>query len=259
MSMPSSPLLVENSNAITTLTFNTPDNFNVLSEEMLSALQNAIDEVDDSVRMVVIKANGKAFCAGHDLKQMSNTREQEYYNALFKRCSSVMNGLLALDQPVIAQVQGIATAAGCQLVANCDLAIAADDARFAVSGINVALFCSTPAVPLSRNISRKRAFEMLMSGEFISAEKALDWGLINASVPAHDLDNAVKDMANKIISKSAVAVSTGKKMFYKQLEMPLQQAYNFAGETMACNMMSEDVLEGITAFKEKRKPEWKNS
>jgi len=225
---------------------------------MLAALQHCIDSLDSDTRVVVIKAKGKAFCAGHDLKQMRDHPSQDYYNKLFKTCSHFMNSLLALKQPVIAQVNGIATAAGCQLVANCDLAIASNSSRFAVSGIDVGLFCSTPSVPLSRNISRKRAFEMLMTGEFIDAERALQWGLLNQVVESEQLDDAVLKLANKIVEKSAVAVATGKGLFYDQLEMPLNQAYILAGETMACNMMADDVSEGIDAFKEKRKAVWKH-
>lgn len=253
------PLLLSSSeNGITRLTLNRPNQYNVLSEEMLTALQNAIESIDDNERVVIIKASGKAFCAGHDLKQMRDHPDQDYYNKLFRTCSHFMNSLLALKQPVIAQVQGIATAAGCQLVANCDLAVASDQARFAVSGIDVGLFCSTPSVPLSRNLARKRAFEMLMTGEFIDAEKAMQWGLLNQVVTADALDDAVETLANKIVRKSAVAVSTGKALFYRQLEMPLKDAYGLAGETMACNMMAEDASEGIDAFKEKRSPHWKH-
>jgi enoyl-CoA hydratase/carnithine racemase len=251
-------LLVEHSKGITSLTLNNPDQYNVLSEEMLASLQHAVDTLDDQTRVLVIKANGKAFCAGHDLKQMRAHPDQSYYNALFNTCSHFMNSLLAIKQPVIAQVQGIATAAGCQLVANCDMAIASEQSRFAVSGINAGLFCSTPSVPLSRNISRKRAFEMLMIGEFIQPATALEWGLINSVVPHENLDEAVTAMANKVISKSAAAVSAGKALFYKQLEMPLQQAYELAADTMACNMMTHDAGEGIDAFKEKRSPVWKH-
>lgn len=253
------PLLLSTSeNGITRLTLNRPASYNVLSEEMLSALQSAIDSLDESERVVIIKAAGKAFCAGHDLKQMRDHPDQDYYDQLFRTCSRFMNSLLSIKQPVIAQVQGVATAAGCQLVANCDLAIASDQARFAVSGIDVGLFCSTPSVPLSRNISRKRAFEMLMTGEFISAEKACEWGLLNQVVKHEELDNAAQALAEKIVKKSAVAVTTGKGLFYKQLEMPLEDAYVLAGETMACNMMAEDVSEGIDAFKEKRSPQWRH-
>jgi len=251
-------ILTDSSNGVLSITLNRPAQYNVLSEEMLAALQSAIDTIPEDDRVVVIKATGKAFCAGHDLKQMRAHPEEEYYNTLFKTCSRFMNSLLAIKQPVIAQVQGIATAAGCQLVANCDLAIASDHARFAVSGIDVGLFCSTPSVPLSRNLSRKRAFEMLMTGEFIDGEKAKDWGLLNDVVTHEELDAAVASLADRIKRKSAVAVATGKGLFYKQLEMPLSDAYVLAGETMACNMMSEDAAEGIDAFKEKRKPVWKN-
>lgn len=249
-------LLVDTTDGVTRLTLNRPAQFNALSEAMLEALQSAIDAIDDNTRVVVLRATGKAFCAGHDLKEMRAHPTKDYYDALFQRCSRVMQSLLALPQPVIAEVQGIATAAGCQLVANCDLAIASSDARFAVSGINVGLFCSTPAVPLSRNVSRKRAFEMLMTGEFLSAEQAHDYGLINSQVPGEALEDAVAALCDRIKSKSAVAVSTGKTMFYQQIELPLAEAYALAGETMACNMMAEDVGEGIDAFIGKRDPVW---
>lgn len=251
-------VLIDYVDGISTLTLNRPNSYNVLSEEMLAALQQAIDNLSTDDRVVIIKATGKAFCAGHDLKQMSQHTDQAYHDALFKTCSRFMNSLLAIKQPVIAQVDGIATAAGCQLVANCDLAIASEQSRFAVSGIDVGLFCSTPSVPLSRNVSRKRAFEMLMTGEFIDAHKAQEWGLLNNVVAAENLDDAVQTLAEKIIKKSAVAVATGKGLFYQQLEMPLAKAYELAGETMACNMMAEDVTEGINAFKEKRSAKWRH-
>ena len=245
---------------VTTLTLNRPAHYNALSESMLAALQTELDDIakDDSVRVVVLEARGKAFCAGHDLKEMRSTYEQPYYDDLFKRCSRFIQTLISLPQPVIAKVNGMATAAGCQLVATCDLAIASVDARFAVSGVNLGLFCSTPSVALSRNIPRKRAFEMLFTGDFISANQALDWGLINDCVAASELDVRVDELCGSICNKPAVAVKTGKEMFYNQLEMPLSDAYKFAGETMACNMMAEDTLEGIDAFIEKRKPSWKN-
>ena len=253
------PILLSHfENGIVHITLNRPASYNALSEEMLAALQACIDNIDASERVVIIKANGKAFCAGHDLKQMRANPNKAYYDKLFQTCSRFMNALLALPQPVIAQVDGIATAAGCQLVANCDLAIASDTSRFAVSGIDVGLFCSTPSVPLSRNVSRKRAFEMLMTGEFISAEKAVDWGLLNHCVKSEELNDTVMALANRIIEKSAVAVATGKGLFYDQLELPLNKAYALAGETMACNMMAEDAAEGIDAFKEKRAPVWKH-
>jgi len=257
--VPEPQVLHTSANGITTLTLNRPAKYNVLSEEMLRALQQHIDNIGEDERVLILKANGKAFCAGHDLKQMRQHPDQDYYDKLFKTCSHFMNSLLNIKQPVIAAVQGIATAAGCQLVANCDLAIASDQSKFAVSGIDAGLFCSTPSVPLSRNVSRKRAFEMLMTGEFIDAPTAEKWGLINHVVAHDELDSACLDLANRIVSKSAVAVTTGKKLFYKQLEMPLEDAYKLAGESMACNMMANDAGEGIDAFIEKRKPEWKHN
>jgi len=254
-----SPLLLRDStDGIVTITLNRPGSYNVLSEEMLAELQGAVDGLEKSDRVLIIKALGKAFCAGHDLKQMRAHPEQRYYDKLFQTCSHFMNTLIGIEQPVIAEVQGIATAAGCQLVANCDLAVSSDQARFAVSGIDVGLFCSTPSVPLSRNVSRKRAFEMLMTGEFVDAHQAKDWGLVNNVVPHQALSSATMELANKIKRKSAVAVATGKGLFYQQLEMPLADAYKLAGETMACNMMSEDAAEGIDAFKEKRSPVWRH-
>ena len=247
---------VTTDSGVTTITLNRPAQFNALSEAMLGELQSAIDSIGKDTRVVRVCGNGRAFCAGHDLKEMRQHPEQDYYNSLFEHCSRVMQSLVALPVPVIAQVQGIATAAGCQLVANCDMAVAADDTRFAVSGINVGLFCSTPSVPLSRNVSRKRAFQMLMTGEFIDAKTAVDWGLINRAVPSAELEQTVSHYCQQIIAKSAVAVSTGKRLFYQQLELPLADAYALAGRTMACNMMSDDVAEGIDAFIAKRPPEW---
>lgn len=245
---------------VVTLTLNQPERFNALSETMLEVLQAALDNIaqDEHVRCVVLAANGKAFCAGHDLKQMRANPEKAYYQALFERCGKVMQSIVSLPVPVIAKVQGIATAAGCQLVASCDLAVAASSARFAVSGINVGLFCSTPAVALSRNVPRKRAMEMLLTGEFISADTAAEWGLINRVAEESELDGAVVALTSSICAKSAVAVRTGKAMFARQLAMPLEEAYSFAGETMACNMLADDVAEGIDAFIEKRPPNWRH-
>lgn len=245
---------------VTTLTMSTPERFNALSEAMLEALHDALADIadDSSVRCVVIAAEGKAFCAGHDLKQMRASPDKAYYQALFTRCSEVMQAIVHLPVPVIAKVQGIATAAGCQLVASCDLAVAARSARFAVSGINVGLFCSTPAVALSRNVARKRAMEMLLTGEFVSAEQAAEWGLINRVAEDDALDEATNELTASICAKSAVAVRTGKTMFTRQLAMPLDEAYAFAGETMACNMLAEDVGEGIDAFIAKRPPRWRH-
>ena len=252
-------LLRDDSDGITTLTLNRPAQYNALSGEMLKELQTALDAIDqdESVRVVIIAANGKAFCPGHDLKEMRASEEREFHQALFSQCSRMMLTINQLRQPVIARVNGIATAAGCQLVANCDLAVAAEDARFAVSGINVGLFCSTPAVPLSRNMGRKQALHMLLTGDFISARTAQQYGLVNEVVPAAELEPATMMLAQKIIAKSAHAVSLGKDMFYKQLTMDLSEAYAYAAERMACNMDSQDAREGIDAFIQKRKPEWK--
>ncbi len=243
---------------VTTLTLNRPKQFNAMSEELLAALQAELDAIaaDDSVRVVVIAANGRAFSAGHDLKQMRSNPRQKYYDDLFATCSRMMLTIHKLPQPVIAKVHGLATAAGCQLVAACDLAVAADTAQFATSGIRVGLFCSTPSVPVSRNMGRKRALELLLTGEFIDAATAADWGLINRAVPADELDAAVQALADSIIGKSAVAVASGKAMFYRQLEMGLEDAYAYAGTVMACDMMNADAAEGIDAFIEKRAPVW---
>ena len=252
-------LLIGISAGIATLTLNRPRQYNALSEDMLTALQDALDEIaeDETVRVVVLAANGKAFCAGHDLKEMRSSEDRAFHQALFDRCGALMQTINQLPQPVIAKVQGIATAAGCQLVAQCDLAVAAETARFAVSGINVGLFCSTPAVPLSRNMQRKQAMQMLLTGDFINAQTAKQFGLVNEVVSAEELDAAVSSMAEKIAAKSALAVNLGKKMFYQQANMDLSAAYEFAGERMTCNMDSEDAREGIDAFIEKRKPVWK--
>lgn len=252
-------LLREEQAGVVTLTLNRPAQFNALSEEMLSALQEALDELkqDESVRCVVIAAMGKAFCAGHDLKQMRANPRQDYYDALFAQCSRVMQAIVNLPVPVIARVHSMATAAGCQLVASCDLAVAAESASFAVSGINVGLFCSTPAVALSRNVSPKHAFDMLVTGRFISSAEALSFGLVSRVAPDAELDEAVEALTASICAKSPVAIRTGKAMFGRQRSMGLEEAYSFAGNVMACNMMAEDAAEGIDAFIEKRKPVWK--
>lgn len=251
-------LLRENKDGAVYLTLNRPDKFNTLSEAMLTALQQELDAiaVDPAVRCVVIGAKGRGFCAGHDLREMRANPDQSYYQALFRRCSRVMQSIVTLPVPVIANVQGMATAAGCQLVASCDLAIAAQSARFAVSGINVGLFCSTPAVALSRNISSKRAFDMLVSGHFIDADTALEWGLLSGVTDDADLDTAVADKVAQILSKSPAAVRFGKSMFHPQRQMALEDAYDFAGDVMAENMLSPDASEGIDAFLAKRKPVW---
>lgn len=245
---------------VLTLTLNRGDKFNPLSEEMLDALQAALDAAreDAEVRVIVLAAAGKAFCAGHDLKQMRAQPSLDYYQRLFNQCSRVMLTLQQMPQPVIARVQGIATAAGCQLVAMCDLAVASSEARFAVSGVNYGLFCSTPSVGLARNVSRKQAMEMLLTGDFIDAETARERGLVNRVVPPTQLDAEIAGLVSSILAKPAVAIAMGKQLFYKQLEMGIAAAYQLAGETMACNMMDEAALEGVQAFVEKRTPAWKN-
>ena len=259
--MDEQPLLLRNDrpDGLTTLTLNRPSQFNSLSSDMLGALQAALDAiaVDAKVRVVVIAGAGKAFCAGHDLKEMRGNHHKGFMQALFKQCGKVMMSIVEMPQPVIARIHGIATAAGCQLVAMCDLAVAAEGARFAVSGINVGLFCSTPSVALGRAMGRKEAMEMLLTGDFIDAAEAQRRGLINRVVPLEQLDAEVKKLTDSICAKSAVAVGMGKQMFYKQLEMGLDGAYQLAVETMACNMMADDAAEGIDAFMQKRKPEWK--
>ncbi len=251
-------LLREDGAGIVTLTLNRPKQYNALSEEMLTALQSALDTIksEDSVRVVVLAANGQAFCAGHDLKQMRTRPDQAYYQDLFRRCSRAMLSLLDLPQPVIARVQGLATAAGCQLVATCDLAVASTDAAFAVSGVNLGLFCSTPGVALSRNVPRKRAFEMLIGGKFIDAGTAAAWGLINQAVAPEELDDAVQALARDIADKPPAAVRIGKEMFYRQITKDLASAYRYSADVMACNMMEADTIEGIDAFLEKREPRW---
>lgn len=252
------PVTRTDAGGVATLTLNRPRQFNAMSEEVLAALQTELDAIaeDATVRVVIIAADGRAFSAGHDLKQMRANPYQEYYHELFAACSRMMLTIHRLPQPVIAKVQGLATAAGCQLVAACDLAVAADTAQFATSGIRVGLFCSTPAVPVSRNMGRKRALELLLTGEFIDAVTAADWGLINRAVPADELDATVRTLAESIVSKSAAAIASGKAMFYRQLEMGLEEAYVYAGSVMACDMMNADAAEGIDAFIEKRAPVW---
>ena len=252
-------LLREARDGVVTLRMNRPSQFNALSEAMLDALQNALDAVaaDPAVRCVVLAGEGKAFCAGHDLREMRAQPSLDYYKALFARCGRVMQTIQALPVPVIARVQGIATAAGCQLVASCDLAIAANSARFAVSGINVGLFCATPAVALSRNVSSKRAFDMLVTGRFIDAATAADFGLVNDAVPDDELDAAVARKVADIVGKSPAAIRHGKAMFYRQRQMALGEAYDYASDVMARNMMEEDAGEGIDAFLEKRQPAWR--
>ena len=238
------------------LTMNRPDAFNALSEALLDALQSALTALASDARVVVIAGAGRAFCAGHDLKEMRAEPSLAYYQALFARCTKLMLTIQRLPQPVIARVHGIATAAGCQLVAMCDLAVAADTARFAVSGVNLGLFCATPSVPLSRNLSRKAALEMLLTGDFIDALQAKQQGLVNRIAPADALDAEVARLAKSICAKPVEAVSAGKGLFYRQIEMGIEAAYQLAGQTMACNMMDDSALEGVQAFIDKRPPDW---
>lgn len=245
---------------IATLTLNRPDKFNALSVSLLAALQRELDTIseDRAVRVVVLAGNGKAFCAGHDLKEMRENPSAEATRALFDQCAQVMLTITRIPQPVIARVHGIATAAGCQIVATCDLAVASEKARFAVSGVNLGLFCSSPMVALSRVMGRKQAMEMLVTGEFIDADTARAWGLINRTVPEDQLDAAVAGLAASIASKSPAAVAIGKGLFYRQLEQGTQAAYAAASEAMTWNMLTEDAVAGIDAFIAKQPPpEWK--
>lgn len=258
------PVLVEIADQVATVTLNRPKAINALSEDVLAALQTVWDDlaVNPGVKAVVLRGAGAHFCAGHNLKEMNARRADDdgghaYFNDLFARCAKMMMSIVHLPQPVIAEISGIATAAGCQLVASCDLAVASDEARFATSGVNIGLFCSTPMVALSRNVARKHAMEMLLLGEFIPADRAAQMGLVNQVVPLADLPGAARDMALKIASKAPVAVKTGKSAFYAQAEMNLAAAYEFAGRIMAENMMARDTERGIGAFVEKRPmPEW---
>ena len=254
------PVLLRSTDArgVVTLTLNRPHAFNALSEEMLAALQRELDAIaqDESVRVVVLAAEGKAFCAGHDLKEMRAAPSLDYYERLFAQCSDMMLTIQRLPVPVIARVQGIATAAGCQLVAMCDLAVASSTAKFAVSGVNLGLFCSAPGVALSRNILRKAAFEMLVTGEFISAQEAKQRGLVNRVAEPELFDAELEKLAATIVAKPRIAVAMGKEFFYKQVELDIAAAYEAGSQTMACNMMDEAALEGVQAFIEKRPPRW---
>jgi enoyl-CoA hydratase/carnithine racemase len=239
---------------------NQPDAFNVLSSEAMRQLQVALDVIaqDEQARVVVISAKGRAFCAGHDLREMRASPSLDYYKTLFNQCSRMMMSVQRLPVPVIAVIDGIATAAGCQLVAMCDLAVASQTSKFAVSGVNLGLFCATPSVALARNLSRKAAFEMLVTGDFISADQALVKGLVNAVVPSAQLSAARDAYVESVLAKPRTAVAIGKKLFYEQLEQPIEAAYLNAENAMACNMMDESALEGVQAFIDKRKPAWKS-
>lgn len=258
-------LLREDANGVATLTLNRPKQRNSLSEELMIVLTREIEAVgnDASIRAVVLAGAGPGFCAGHDLKELTAARSSEdrgraFFQNTMKLCSTLMQAIVNCPKPVIARVHGIATAAGCQLVASCDLAVAAEEAKFATPGVNIGLFCSTPMVALSRNVTRKHAMEMLLTGEMISAARAAEMGLVNRVVPAAELDAAVAHFADIIASKSALTVSIGKKAFYEQLEKPLADAYDYASEVMVKNMLARDAEEGIGAFIEKREPKWED-
>ena len=257
----SDPILLRKTDAgICTLTLNNPAARNSLSTSMMSALQDAFDEAreDSAVRAVVLAANGPAFCAGHDLKEMRARQSEQFAAHMLEQCIALMLTIVRLPKPVIARVHATATAAGCQLVASCDLAVASDNARFATPGVNIGLFCHTPMVALSRNLSRKHAMEMLLTGDLLDAESALRMGLVNRVVAPESLDEAVYGFAQKIASKSAYTLAIGKEAFYQQADMGLEEAYRYAAGVMAQNMLAHDAGEGIDAFIEKRMPCWQD-
>jgi enoyl-CoA hydratase/carnithine racemase len=251
-------LLTHTENGICRLTLNRGDRYNPLSRAMITALQSEVTRIgaDSAIRCVVLAAEGKGFCAGHDLKELRAHPDLAWQQELFSACNALMVSLTTLPQPVIARVHGIATAAGCQLVSMCDLAVAAETARFALPGVNVGVFCTTPAVGVARNVARKRVMEMLLTGEPIDAATALAWGLVNRVVPEAELDGAIAVLTRVILAKSARLIAQGKRAFYRQVELGLAQAYDFAGGVMACSLLDADAHEGIDAFVEKRPPKW---
>ena len=251
-------LLREDRDGITTLTLNRPASYNLLTSELIDALQAAFDHIeqDEAVRVVVLASTGKGFSAGHDLKEIRALGTQPKIESLFQRCSRMMMSIARLPQPVIARVQGAAAAAGCQLVAQCDLAVAAESAKFAAPGVTWGFFCSTPGVAIGRNLARKHAMEMLLTGEAVDARRALEWGLVNRVVPAGELDNAVLALAAQIRSKPRCTIAQGKRAFYEQLEMGLERAYELAGHVIASSFAHEEGREGMDAFIEKRPPNW---
>lgn len=254
------PLSCQFEDGIATLTLNRPKQRNALNMALMEAMIEALEDIgtNEDIRAVVIRAEGPAFCAGHDLKEMRADPGEDAQAKTFATCAAMMMAIVHLPQPVIARVHGIATAAGCQLVATCDLGVATEDARFATPGVHIGLFCSTPMVALSRNVGRKQAMEMLLTGDMINAKRAEALGLINRAVPADELDSAVAEMAAKIAAKPPLAVRIGKEAFYRQIESGLEEAYEYTGAVMVRNMLTEDAAEGIDAFLEKRRPEWKN-
>jgi enoyl-CoA hydratase/carnithine racemase len=251
-------VLREDRDGVATLTLNRPSARNALSVGMMGALQAAFDAIatDKNVRVVILAGGGPAFCAGHDLKELRAHPGRQSYEAVFGQCAKLMTSIVNLPKPVIARVHGIATAAGCQLAASCDLVVAAADARFATPGVNIGLFCSTPMVALSRAVGRKQAMEMLLTGSLIDAETARQWGLVNRVVPPASLDDAAETLAAEIAAKSPLTLAIGKRAFYAQAELGLEQAYAYCSEVMTTNMLARDAEEGIDAFLEKRRPIW---
>ncbi|MDA0663521.1 MAG: enoyl-CoA hydratase [Proteobacteria bacterium] len=252
-------LLRNDTGGIARLTLNRPEARNALSLALMESLQRELDGIatDDSIRAVVLAANGPAFCAGHDLRQIRENPNQAFYEATLSKCVAVMLAIMRCPKPVIARVQGVASAAGCQLVATCDLAVAATEARFATPGVHIGLFCSTPMVALSRNIGRKEAMEMLLLGEPVSAARAREIGLVNRVVSADRLDSALQEITDTLLAKSPLTLAIGKEAFYRQIEMTTEDAYTYAGDVMVRNMLAEDSDEGISAFLEKRPPVWR--
>ena len=251
-------LLRQDDAGIATLTLNRPQARNALSMALMDELLAAFTAFagDTNVRVVILAGSGPGFCSGHDLKELRSRPTRESYEAVFRRCSELMLSIVRLPKPVVARVRGIATAAGCQLVATCDLAVAADTARFALPGVNIGVFCTTPAVGVSRNIGRKRAMEMLLTGELFDAQTALSWGLVNRVVPAEALDECIRTFTDIIVARSPAAVRLGKAAFYGQVDRPLAAAYDLASETMACNLLLDDAAEGMDAFLQKRSARW---
>lgn len=262
--MTTDPVIRTDNNGVTVLALNAPKSINALSEAMLTALSETLDNIaaDKTVKAVILRSTGDHFCAGHNLKEMTERRKDDdggfqYFQDLFATCSAMMLRVVRLPQPVIAEIKGIATAAGCQLVASCDLAVASEQATFATSGVNIGLFCSTPMVALSRNVARKQAMEMLLLGEFLPASRMAEMGMINRVVPLDKLEETSLELARIIADKSPAAVKVGKRAFYEQAEMSLEDAYSFAGRVMAENMMAKDAEAGIGAFTRKEKmPDW---
>jgi len=252
-------VLREDKEGIATLTLNRGDRMNPLSRAMLAALQDELDRLadDDAIKVVVLAGAGRHFCAGHDLREMRKNPAKKWQKALFEQCSRMMLSLIRLHQPVVARVQGVAVAAGCQLVSMCDLAVASDTAQFALPGIKSGIFCTTPGVGVARNVSRKHALELLLTGDLIDANTALAWGLVNRVAPLAELDTETDRLAQKILAHSGAVVAMGKQFFYDQVEKRLADAYSIASEGMACNMMLADAAEGIDAFLAKRKPRWR--